>query len=35
MYANGKMRLVETILGIRKGGRKKSDGWHEFNYDML
>jgi hypothetical protein len=35
MYANGKMRPVETIPEV--GGRdiKENDGGSEFNYDIL
>jgi hypothetical protein len=33
-YINGKMRSVETILGLRGGGIKKNDGGGEFNYDI-
>jgi hypothetical protein len=35
MYENGKIKWVETILGI--GGReiKEHDGGDEFNYDIL
>jgi hypothetical protein len=31
MYENGKMRLVETIPGMGKGGIKENDGGGEFN----
>jgi hypothetical protein len=31
IYVNGKMRLVETIPGMGKGGIKKNDGGGEFN----
>jgi hypothetical protein len=34
MYANGKMRLVETIPGMG-GGIKENDGEGELNYDIL
>jgi hypothetical protein len=32
---NGKMRPVETIPEMWKGGRKENDGGGEFNYDIL
>jgi hypothetical protein len=35
MYVNGKMRPVETVLGMGEGEIKKNDGGGEFNYDML
>jgi hypothetical protein len=36
MYANGKMRPVENIPGMREaGGIKENDGGGEFNYDIL
>jgi hypothetical protein len=35
MYENGVIRPVETTSGIGKGEIKESDGWGEFNYDML
>jgi hypothetical protein len=33
MYANGKMRPVETVLGLGGGKVKENDGEDEFNYD--
>jgi hypothetical protein len=33
MYVNGKMRPVETILGMGSGD--KGGGRSEFNYDIL
>jgi hypothetical protein len=35
MYENGKMRHIETILGIRGGGIKENDGDGEFNFNIL
>jgi hypothetical protein len=35
MYGNGKMKPVETILGMGKGGIKENGGAGEFNYDIL
>jgi hypothetical protein len=35
MYENGKMRHVETLLGMGGGEIKENDGGGEFNYDML
>jgi hypothetical protein len=35
MYENGKLRLVEKILGIGEGRIKEYDGGCEFNYDIL
>jgi hypothetical protein len=35
MYVNGKMRPVETILGMGEGRIKDNDGGGEFNYDIL
>jgi hypothetical protein len=35
MYVNGKMRPVETIPGIERGGIKKISGGGEFNYDII
>jgi hypothetical protein len=36
VYENGKMRHVETILGMRVGGGiKENDGGCEFNYDIF
>jgi hypothetical protein len=35
MYVNGKMRPVETIPGIRRGGIKEIDRGGEFKYDMF
>jgi hypothetical protein len=35
MYVNGKMRSVETLLGLRGGRRKENDGGGEFNYGTL
>jgi hypothetical protein len=34
IYENGKMRPVETIPGMGRGGIKENDGWGEFNYDI-
>jgi hypothetical protein len=31
MYENGKMRSVETIPGMGRGGIKENDGGSEFN----
>jgi hypothetical protein len=31
-YVNGKMRPVESILGMREGEIKKNDGGGEFKY---
>jgi hypothetical protein len=35
MYANGKMRPVKTIPGIRGGEIKENDGRGEFNCVFL
>jgi hypothetical protein len=35
MYANRKIRPVETIPGMDRGRIKESDGGGEFNYDIL
>jgi hypothetical protein len=35
MYANGKIRPVETILGMGEGDINENDGGIEFNYDIL
>jgi hypothetical protein len=35
MNENGKMRPVESILGIGERGIKENDGGGEFNYDVL
>jgi hypothetical protein len=35
MYINGKMRPVETILGIVREGIKENGGRGEFNYDLV
>jgi hypothetical protein len=35
MYVHGKMRPVETILGMGGGEIKENDGGGEFNYDIL
>jgi hypothetical protein len=35
MYVNGKMRHVETIPWMGRGGIKENDGGGEFNYDIL
>jgi hypothetical protein len=32
---NGKIRSVETILGMGGRGTKENDGEGEFNYDIL
>jgi hypothetical protein len=34
MYVNGKLRPVETILGMG-AGIKENDGGGKFNYDIL
>jgi hypothetical protein len=34
MYANGKMRPVETIPGMEKGRIKENDGGGQFKYDV-
>jgi hypothetical protein len=35
MYANKKIRPVETILGMGEKGIKESDGVGEFKYDIF
>jgi hypothetical protein len=35
MYANGKMRPVETIPGMEGGEGKENGGGGEFKYDIL
>jgi hypothetical protein len=35
MNENGKMRPIETILGMGGGETKKNDGGGEFSYDTL
>jgi hypothetical protein len=35
MYVNGKMRPIETILGIGGGRIEENNGGGEFNYDIL
>jgi hypothetical protein len=36
MDVNGKMKPVETIPGIGRGGEKReNDGEGEFNYDIF
>jgi hypothetical protein len=35
MYENGKIRPVETILGLGEGRIKENDGGGEFNHDIL
>jgi hypothetical protein len=35
MYVNGKMKPVETILGMDGGEIKENDGEGEFNYDVF
>jgi hypothetical protein len=35
MYANGKMRLVETIPGMGCGEIKENDKGCEFHYDIV
>jgi hypothetical protein len=35
MYENGKMRSVETILGMGGEGIKEHDEGGEFKYDVL
>jgi hypothetical protein len=34
LYANGKMRPVETIPGMRREGIKENERGGEFNYDI-
>jgi hypothetical protein len=35
MYETGKMRPIQTIPGMRRGGVKENDGGGEFSYDVL
>jgi hypothetical protein len=35
MYVNGKMRLVESILGMGARGINENDGGGEFTYDIF
>jgi hypothetical protein len=35
MYVSGKMRPVETIIGMGAMGMKENDGGGEFKYDIL
>jgi hypothetical protein len=35
MYVNGKMRHVETVLGMEGREIRENDGGGEFNYDIL
>jgi hypothetical protein len=35
MYVNGKMRSVETILGMKRGEIKNNGGGGEFSYDIF
>jgi hypothetical protein len=35
MYANGKMRHIETIPRMEREGTKENDGGGEFNCDKL
>jgi hypothetical protein len=35
MYANGKLRHVETMPGTGGGGISKNDGKGEFSYAIL
>jgi hypothetical protein len=35
MYVNGKMKPIETILGMGEVRVKETDGGGEFNYDIL
>jgi hypothetical protein len=35
MYVSGKMRLDETISGMKGEEIKENGGGGEFNYDML
>jgi hypothetical protein len=35
MYINEKMRPIETIPGVGRGGIKENDGGSEFNNDIL
>jgi hypothetical protein len=34
-YINGKVRHIETVLGIGEGGIKENDEGGEFYYDIL
>jgi hypothetical protein len=35
MYANGKMRSVETVPGVGEGNIQVNDGGYEFNHDIF
>jgi hypothetical protein len=35
VHENGKMRPVETVLGLGGEGLKENDGRGELNYDIL
>jgi hypothetical protein len=35
MYVNGKMRPVETILGMGERGIKENDGEGRFKHDIF
>jgi hypothetical protein len=35
MYVNGRMRPVETILGMGEGGIKENDEGDEFKYGIF
>jgi hypothetical protein len=35
MYGNLKIRPVETIPGMGKGGKKENDGGGKFKYDLF
>jgi hypothetical protein len=35
MYVNAKIILVETVSGIREGGKKECSGGGEFKYDIV
>jgi hypothetical protein len=35
MHVNGKLRPVETISGMVRGGIKENDEGGKFNYDIL
>jgi hypothetical protein len=35
MYVNGKMKPVETVLGVGGGEMKENDGGDDFKYDIF
>jgi hypothetical protein len=35
MYANGKMKTVETVPGMGEGRIKENAGRNKFNYDIF